>query len=509
MCSVFSLLNNYNYQAFSQTFVETQFNKGGTLTKKGEIKMVGHKIIMGCNENDSPIGEIQPIIYNDIVLICDGEIFNYKELYEDMGITSPLTSRSCEVIIYLYMKYGIEYTLQVIDGEYAFILLDNSVHSDNYNLFVVRDPYGVKPLFILYPEKNKSIDEKKRIIGFSSEKKVLDDFFDNLENTEYKKEKDNDRYKNKEKLKYYLKDFQPGTYSSYYLSSKVFSSWTVDKKFERYHSNAFNTLMYVSSSHYNIDKLFNDLREYLIESIQKRCDIIRQQKQKIACLLSGDNESRLMLYHIKNYCYLFRVDTPIEIVTYSVGLEGSDELKNAREFAYQYGTTHNEIHYVPNNEADSETNNEFDLLGKYIRETSNIIESVLEVNLQNTGVKTPALVPDFPYGKSGEGIPLNNTVCGPGATDGVLEVKTLFVSYGLKELSGINITNTKEPIEFDRNVREQLNNIHNTNLLRLNKSLYSYGIEITAPYLDRAFVQNYLSIPTQIRCREVKNLPQN
>jgi hypothetical protein len=216
-----------------------------------------------------------------------------------------------------------------------------------------------------------------------------------------------------------------------------------------------------------------------------------------------------MLYHIKNYCYLFRVDTPIEIVTYSVGLEGSDELKNAREFAYQYGTTHNEIHYVPNNEADSETNNEFDLLGKYIRETSNIIEGVLEVNLQNAGVLTPALVPDFPYGKSGEGIPLNNTVCGPGATDGVLEVKTLFVSYGLKELSGINITNTKEPIEFDRNVREQLNNIHNTNLLRLNKSLYSYGIEITAPYLDRAFVQNYLSIPTQIRCREVKNLPQN
>jgi len=508
MCSVFSLLNNYNYQAFSQTFVETQFNKGGTLTKKGEIKMVGHKIIMGCNENDSPIGEIQPIIYNDIVLICDGEIFNYKELYEDMGITSPLTSRSCEVIIYLYMKYGIEYTLQVIDGEYAFILLDNSVHSDNYNLFVVRDPYGVKPLFILYPEKNKSIDEKKRIIGFSSEKKVLADFFDNLENTEYK-EKDNDRYKNKEKLKYYLKDFQPGTYSSYYLSSKVFSSWTVDKKFERYHSNAFNTLMYVSSPHYNIDKLFNDLREYLVESIQKRCDIIRQQKQKIACLLSGDNESRLMLYHIKNYCYLFRVDTPIEIVTYSVGLEGSDELKNAREFAYQYGTTHNEIHYVPNNEADSETNNEFDLLGKYIRETSNIIESVLEVNLQNAGVLTPTLVPDFPYGKSGEGIPLNNTVCGPGATDGVLEVKTLFVSYGLKELSGINITNTKEPIEFDRNVREQLNNIHNTKLLRLNKSLYSYGIEITAPYLDRAFVQNYLSIPTQIRCREVNNLPQN
>jgi asparagine synthetase B (glutamine-hydrolysing) len=217
--------------------------------------------------------------------------------------------------------------------------------------------------------------------------------------------------------------------------------------------------MYVSSPHYNIGKIFNDVREYLVESIQKRCDNIIQQKQKIACLLSGDNESRLMLYHIKNYCYLFSIDVPIEIVTYSVGLEGSDELKNAREFAYQYATAHNEIQYVPNNEADSETNNEFDLLGKYIRETSNI--------------------------------------------------KTIFVSYGLKELSGINITNTKDPIEFDRNVREQMNNIHNTKLLKLNRSLYSHGIEITTPYLDRAFVQNYLSVPTQIRCREVANLLQN
>ena len=44
-------------------------------------------------------------------------------------------------------------------------------------------------------------------------------------------------------------------------------------------------------------------------------------------------------------------------------------------------------------------------------------------NLQNAGVLTPALVPDFPYGKSGGGIPLKNAVCPTCGTGRILEVK--------------------------------------------------------------------------------------
>jgi CheY-like chemotaxis protein len=45
-------------------------------------------------------------------------------------------------------------------------------------------------------------------------------------------------------------------------------------------------------------------------------------------------------------------------------------------------------------------------------------------NLQNAGVKTPALVPDFPYGISGGGIPLKNTDRTTCMTDCALEVKS-------------------------------------------------------------------------------------
>lgn len=471
MCGIFSLLNNYNYDVFSQSFVETQFNKGSNPhTKKAELKYVGHKILMGVHENEVPIENNQPIIYNDIVLICDGEIFNYKELYEYMSVSFPITSRSCEVIIYLYLKYGIEYTLQVIEGEYAFILLDNSVHTDNYNLFVARDPFGVKPLYILHPEKNNSIDVRKRIIGFSSEKKVLNDFFENLEIMEYK-EKNNDKLK--EKPKYYLKPFQPGTYSSYYLSSKVFSSWTVDKKYEKYNSGTFSSLMSITSPQYNKDKLSNDIREYLFESTRKRCDIIRKYQDTFACLLTDDFESRQLLMYIKNYCSLF-CNTPTNIETYSFGIEGSDELKNAKEIASEFGTTHFEIKY------------NYDDFNRITQEILNELQKDLQEAIFTQNDASIYLIGKYIAENS------NN--------------KTIFVAYGLSELFGYQLMDIKEPLEFDKNTRELLNDIHNTKLLKINNSFYSLGLEITAPYLDRAFVQHYLSIPAQIRSTREINL---
>ena len=47
----------------------------------------------------------QPICSGDIRLICNGEIYNYRELYAEMNIV-PSTGSDCEVIIHLYKKYG-------------------------------------------------------------------------------------------------------------------------------------------------------------------------------------------------------------------------------------------------------------------------------------------------------------------------------------------------------------------------------------------------------------------
>ncbi len=58
---------------------------------------------------------------------------------------TPHTDSDCEVIIHLYLKYGIEQTLVMLDGEFAFVLYDRNQNK----IFAARDPYGVRPLYKL------------------------------------------------------------------------------------------------------------------------------------------------------------------------------------------------------------------------------------------------------------------------------------------------------------------------------------------------------------------------
>ena len=78
------------------------------------------------------------------------------------------TNSDCEIILHLYEKYGIKHTLQLLDGVFAFVLLDLE-NPDCPKAYIARDTYGVRPLFIM---ENNSDD----IIGFSSEIKMLNDY---------------------------------------------------------------------------------------------------------------------------------------------------------------------------------------------------------------------------------------------------------------------------------------------------------------------------------------------
>ena len=88
----------------------------------------------------------QPLFNADksLVLICNGEIYNYKELrqhVEERGYTCT-TDADCEVILYLYELYG-EECLQHLRGMFAFCLYDVK----KKKLFVARDRVGEKTLY--------------------------------------------------------------------------------------------------------------------------------------------------------------------------------------------------------------------------------------------------------------------------------------------------------------------------------------------------------------------------
>src|SRR5690606_25417047 len=91
----------------------------------------------------SPLGH-QPYSFQNLTLVFNGEIYNFKEVREKLVKKgySFLSNSDTEVIIKAYDAYGISCVDEFI-GMFAFALLDSAKEK----LFLVRDRAGVKPLY--------------------------------------------------------------------------------------------------------------------------------------------------------------------------------------------------------------------------------------------------------------------------------------------------------------------------------------------------------------------------
>ena len=81
----------------------------------------------------------QPLVSHDgnVFVAANGEIYNYKELYQSLEVPyEPKTRSDCEVILPLYAQYGATVELgKKLRGMFSFILYDRS--KDLY--FICRD----------------------------------------------------------------------------------------------------------------------------------------------------------------------------------------------------------------------------------------------------------------------------------------------------------------------------------------------------------------------------------
>jgi len=87
----------------------------------------------------------QPIICGSgrISLICNGEIYNHHELQKQHNIKCH-THSDCEVIGQLYLKFGMDRTIRMLNGVFGFVLYDRLMGK----IYVARDPIGIRPVFI-------------------------------------------------------------------------------------------------------------------------------------------------------------------------------------------------------------------------------------------------------------------------------------------------------------------------------------------------------------------------
>lgn len=90
----------------------------------------------------------------EVVLVFNGEIYNYLELREELkyyGYKFDTTSDT-EVLLKGYLHYGI-HVLQKLRGMFAFCIWDKK---QNFH-FIARDPFGIKPLYYTQNTTDNSI----------------------------------------------------------------------------------------------------------------------------------------------------------------------------------------------------------------------------------------------------------------------------------------------------------------------------------------------------------------
>lgn len=109
------------------------------------------------------IDGMQPYATDNIILICNGEIYNYKELAKRHNIVEPKSD--CMIIAELYKRVGIDQTVAMLDGEFAFVLYD----MDKKLVYAARDITGVKPLYYSINQN----DNINQTIEFASMIKAL------------------------------------------------------------------------------------------------------------------------------------------------------------------------------------------------------------------------------------------------------------------------------------------------------------------------------------------------
>jgi asparagine synthase (glutamine-hydrolysing) len=114
----------------------------------------------------------QPMTSADdqLVIVYNGEIYNHLDIRKELGETGYKSTSDTETLLFAYRKWGMG-MLQKLNGIFAFALLDKS----KQKLFVVRDHFGVKPLY--YFRKNNTLlfgSELKALLEFPEFDRTVD-----------------------------------------------------------------------------------------------------------------------------------------------------------------------------------------------------------------------------------------------------------------------------------------------------------------------------------------------
>ena len=243
-------------------------------TKSGYLGF--HRLaIMGLDERG-----MQPFELNGNCVVCNGELYGFREVRASLSDKYAFTSESdCEILLPLFEEYDLD-MFRTLDAEFALIIYDAKRDS----LVAARDPIGIRPLYY-----GKAPDGK---MLFASEPKNLMGLTDTI------------------------LPFPPGCYYA-------------DGKFTRYADPAHVDHFWMTDE----DTAARALRDLLIAGVTKRLDA----DAPVGFLLSGGLDSSLV-------CAIAARELGRPIRTFSIGMDvDAIDLKYARRVAEYLGSEHTEV----------------------------------------------------------------------------------------------------------------------------------------------------------------------
>ena len=446
MCGILSILRYQEYICSSIEDITDNFMKNN---QRGPEKsdfiydqsynyILGfHRLaINGCAEPAS----MQPLIFNNKILICNGEIYNWREL-ANLSKSECTTGSDCEIIIHLYEKYGIKRTLELLDGVFAFTLIDKT----NNKAFIARDPFGVRPLFVWSLDGNYASP-----LVFASELKL------GMGITNYNP-----------------RPFPPGHFLEMDLfvnDKSIIENIRTLSTFENMVRPYYLINSSINTAIQTKEQAFPLIRNALISAVEKRITSNNRDRGAV-CLLSGGLDSSLISALVAKY--LKEKGNNEKLHTWSIGMKGSEDLKYAKIVANHIGSIHHEV-----------------LLSE--DEFFDAIPDVIKAIESNDTTTVRASVGNWLISK----FIRENT-----------EDKIVFNGDGSDEITGgyLYFHCAPGPIEFDIECKRLLEDIHLFDVLRSDRCISSHGLEARTPFLDKNFVDTYLSIPPSLRDHALNN----
>lgn len=254
--------------------------------------------------NDTSNSGTQPFITDDFVFVCNGEIYNHKELRELYGTDKLQGNSDCEIVPHMIMQIGINKTLELINGEFAMIFWNKKEDK----VWIANDHLGIRPLFYM-------VDSKKNV-HISSEIKAMGLHKDSTDTPVR---------------------LAPGSYAEL-----KFTKPTNQKDLEVKHT-WFDVKSYYELPQCEIeynpddyDLYLKTIRDSLREAVRVRLECV-ESSEMVGFCLSGGLDSSICVEISRKI-----LGPNAKLKTFSIGLEDSPDLEKARLVSEHLNTEHHE-----------------------------------------------------------------------------------------------------------------------------------------------------------------------